>query len=81
MLNKIVKVNQKGQITIPKSIREKEGICPMDMVKVSYVPSMIFVDKITREPDFRDIVDFFSSSGLGKKDWKRIQEEREESER
>jgi AbrB family looped-hinge helix DNA binding protein len=77
----IVKVNEKGQITIPKKIRVAEGIVPNDLVKITFVPNMIFIDKIEKENSFEEIVNFLASTGLGRKDWKEIQKEREESER
>lgn len=77
LITEIVKVNQKGQITIPKDIREAEGIKPNDLVRITFIPKTIFIDKIEEENTFEKIVSFLASSGLGREDWKRIQKERE----
>jgi len=78
----IVKVNDKGQVTLPVKMRELEGIRPNDFVKVSYVPSTIFIDKIEKEVDIvQDIMDSAAKLGLTDKDWEEIEKERDESDR
>ncbi|NHJ31285.1 MAG: AbrB/MazE/SpoVT family DNA-binding domain-containing protein [Asgard group archaeon] len=82
MEDQIIKVNDKGQITIPAKMRELEGIGPNDFVKVSYVPSMIFIDKVEKESDIvGDIMKSAAKLGLTDKDWKEIERERDESDR
>ncbi len=82
MDDQIVKVNDKGQITLPAKMRELEGIRPNDFVKVSYVPSMIFVDKVEEESDIvEDIMKSAAKLGLTDKDWEEIEKERDESDR
>ncbi|MBL7170253.1 MAG: AbrB/MazE/SpoVT family DNA-binding domain-containing protein [Candidatus Aenigmarchaeota archaeon] len=82
MDDQIVKVNDKGQITLPVKMRKLEGIKPNDFVKVSYVPSMIFIDKVEDESDIvEDIMDSFKKLGLTDEDWEEIKKERREADR
>lgn len=76
-ISEIIKVNEKGQITIPKEIRVAEGIAPNDLVKITFVPRTIFIDKIPAETTFERIVNFLVSTGLSRKDWKKIQKGRD----
>ena len=78
----IAKVNDKGQVTLPVKMRELEGIKPNDFVKISYVPNMIFIDKVEEESDtVEDIMNSFKKLGLTDKDWEEIERERDESDR
>lgn len=49
MTLKTVKVNSKGQITIPKEIREEEGIQPGDTVIVQDISGTIVINKLDKE--------------------------------
>lgn len=44
-----MKVNEKGQITIPKEIRKNHGIKPGDTLIVQYVDGTIIFNKLTQE--------------------------------
>ncbi len=80
--DQIVKVNAKGQITIPAKMRKLEDIKPNDFVKVSYVPSMIFVDKVEQESNVvEDIMNSAAKLGLTDEDWEEIKRERREADR
>ncbi|NCN39151.1 MAG: hypothetical protein COY38_03475 [Candidatus Aenigmarchaeota archaeon CG_4_10_14_0_8_um_filter_37_24] len=82
MEDQIIKVNEKGQITLPVKMRELEGIRPNDFVRVSYVPNMIFVDKVEGNEDVvQDIMDSFAKLELTDEDWEQIKKERREADR
>ena len=49
MYESVTVVGERGQITIPKLIREKEGLNAKDKVIVSIVDNKIVVEKFSRE--------------------------------
>ena len=75
--NKIVKVGERGQIVIPKSIRKMEKIKPKDMLKVSDIGGTITIRKIERKSPEEHFFEFIENAGLTMDDWKEIENERE----
>jgi len=80
MIEKTIRIGEKGQITIPKSAREKWLIKPGDNVKMIIMPSgTITIETIQKEePEDRllKILDKMPGIDAGKA-WKRIEKERE----
>ncbi len=75
---KYTKVGERGQIVIPKSIREKYGIKPKQMLRIVEMPGEIMIRKpVTEEPEKR-FFELLTKTGLSSKYWKRIHKEREE---
>ena len=81
MEDQIIKVNEKGQITLPVKMRELEGIRPNDFVRVSYVPNMIFVDKVEDDSSTETLIELFRKLELNDEDWEEIKRERREADR
>ena len=79
IIEKYVKVGERGQIAIPKEIREKEGIEPKNIVRILDVGGeiMIRVQKRKKSPEDR-ILEILQKAKLGDKDWVQIRKEREE---
>lgn len=76
-VNKIVKVGERGQIVIPKTIRKIEKIKPKDILKVTDIAGTITIKKIERKSPEEHFFDFIENSGLTMDDWKEIENERE----
>lgn len=78
IIQKYVKVGNRGQITIPLEIRKEEGIEPKQIVKVVDIVGNIKIVPLKKgkEPE-EDILDILKSVDLGKDAWKEIQKERE----
>lgn len=51
----IVKVGKRGQITIPKEIREKEGINNGSFLELSSIGGVLTLRKIEKKPDALDL--------------------------
>lgn len=75
-ITKIVKVGERGQIVIPKTIRKIERIRPKDVLKVTDVAGTIMIKKIQRKSPEEQVFKFIENSGLTMKDWHDIQRER-----
>lgn len=75
---KYVKVGERGQIVIPKKIREREGIRPMHFVKVIDMPGQIVIKKVTSGEPEKRFFELLGKTGLSSKDWGRIHRLREE---
>jgi AbrB family looped-hinge helix DNA binding protein len=79
IIEKYVRVGERGQIAIPKEIRDNEGIVPEDMVKLMSVDGDIIIrtQKRAQSPEDR-ILELLQKSKLGDRDWEEIQRERAE---
>ncbi len=62
------KVSSKGQITIPKSIRERTGLKPGDKVRVEIRGEHIVIERMERPSE--------SMPGIGRKTKEKLGEER-----
>lgn len=79
IIEKYVKVGERGQIAIPKEIREKEGIEAKQVVRIVNVGGEIIIKPQRRKTSPEDrILEILQKSKLSDKDWKEIREEREE---
>ena len=59
MYESITVVGERGQITIPKLIREKEGLNAKDRVIVSIVDNKIVVEKFSNEDKEKLMIEFY----------------------
>ena len=76
---KYAKVGERGQIVIPKSMREEEDMRPNQLVRIIKEPGQIVIRKVTSAKSPEDtILEIFSKAKFTEKDWKRIHNEREE---
>ncbi len=75
-ITKVVKVGERGQIVIPKTIRKIERIKPKDILKVTHVAGTITIKKVQKKSPEEQIFEFIENSGLTMKDWQDIQKER-----
>lgn len=80
---KYVKVGERGQIVIPKSIREREGIKPKQILKIINILGTITVRKVSPSKTPEEVMlEAFLSAGkkakFTEKDWERIHRERED---
>ena len=79
IIEKYVKVGERGQIAIPKEIRDKEGIEPKNIVKVLDISGEIIIRTQKSKVSHEDrILEILQKSKLGDKDWEEIKKEREE---
>ena len=79
IIEKYVKVGERGQIAIPKEMREKEGIEPKNIVRILDIGGEIIIrlQKRKKSPEDR-ILEILQKAKLGDKDWMEIRKEREE---
>ena len=78
IIQKYVKVGERGQIAIPKEMRENEKIEPMQIVKLVDIAGEIKIVPVKRdkEPEER-ILEILQSVDLGDNAWEEIQKDRE----
>lgn len=79
IIEKYVKVGERGQIAIPKEIRQKEGLEPKQIVRIMNVGGEIIIklQKKKKSPEDR-ILEILQKAKLGDKDWEEIKKERKE---
>ena len=78
IIEKSVKVGERGQIAIPKEIREKEGIEPKQTIKVINVGGEIII-RLQRKKESEDkILELLQKAKLNDGDWEEIKRERKE---
>lgn len=79
--HKYTKVGARGQIVIPKSIRDAEGIRPNQILRIKNIPGAIVIEKPAKvkspEEAILDIVNKIKVK-FTEKDWEEIHKEREE---
>jgi len=76
---KYAKVGWRGQVVIPKRMREEEGIAPNQIVRIIKEPGQIVIRKMTSAKLPEDtILEIFSKAKFTNRDWERIHKEREE---
>ena len=80
-IEKHVVVGERGQITIPKEIRDRENIRPNQLLKIVDVSGEISIKKISRICGEDLILSALSKAKLTEKDWVEIQKERETDDR
>ena len=79
IIEKYVKVGERGQIAIPKEMRDKEGIEPKNIVKVLDISGEIIIRTQKSKKSHEDrILEILQKSKLGDKDWEEIKKDREE---
>ncbi|MBI2541693.1 AbrB/MazE/SpoVT family DNA-binding domain-containing protein [Candidatus Woesearchaeota archaeon] len=79
IVEKYVKISERGQIVIPKEIREKEDIQPEDRLKVINLDGEIIikVEKQERQAELRAL-ELLKKAKLTEKDWQEIKRMRKE---
>ena len=79
IIEKYAKVGERGQIAIPKEMREREGIEPRNLVKILNVGGEIIIRTQKTEKSHEDrILEILRKSGLGDRDWEEMKRERDE---
>jgi AbrB family looped-hinge helix DNA binding protein len=79
IIEKYVKVGERGQIAIPKEIRDKEGIEPSHLVRLLNIDGEIIIRMQKRKKSHEDrILEILQKSKLIDKDWEEIKKERQE---
>lgn len=76
IIQEYVKVGERGQITIPKAIREKESIRPNMILRIIDMPGAIVIEKISTESPEDMILEALQAAKLTDEDWEEIQKER-----
>ncbi|MBI1741603.1 AbrB/MazE/SpoVT family DNA-binding domain-containing protein [Candidatus Acetothermia bacterium] len=65
----IVKLNERGQVTLPKEIRKKEGLKQGDALEVVYLDGVIALRKVGEQPHilnlFRELGKALIQAGYG----------------
>lgn len=79
IISKYVKIGERGQIVIPKEIREKEKLVPNQMVKIVYLGGEIAIRTSTPGGSPEDnILKILQRVKLTEEDWKELHRDREE---
>lgn len=79
IVEKYVKIGERGQIVIPKEIRDKENIQPEDRLKIINLDGEIIikVEKQERQAELRAL-ELLKKAKLTEKDWQEIRRMRKE---
>ena len=79
IVEKYVKIGERGQIVIPKEIRDKENLQPEDRLKLINLDGEIIikVEKQERQAELRAL-DLLKKAKLTEKDWQEIKRMRKE---
>lgn len=79
IVEKYVKIGERGQIVIPKEIRDKENIQPEDRLKLINLDGEIIikVEKPERQAELRAL-ELLKKAKLTEKDWQEIRRMRKE---
>jgi len=77
ILQEYVNVGERGQITIPKSIREKELIRPNMILRIIDMPGAIVIEKMSTKSPEDMILEALQEAKFTDEDWEEIQRERE----
>ena len=77
IIEKYVRIGERGQIAIPKEIREKEGIHPKQLVKIIDIGGEIIIkpNKTSKVHEDR-VFEILQKAKLTDKDWEEIKKER-----
>ena len=77
IVEKYVKLGERGQIVIPKEIREKENLQPEDRLKIMDLDGEIIikVEKQERQAELRAL-ELLKKAKLTEKDWQEIRQMR-----
>jgi AbrB family looped-hinge helix DNA binding protein len=83
MIEKIVSVGERGQVTIPKEIRDKEGIKPKDKLLFRRKDGKTIFEKITSKKELEEQVKeyynkYYAFEEKLAKDWKYVSKEADE---
>ena len=79
IIEKYVRIGERGQIAIPKEMREKEGIEPKQVLKVINVSGQIIIKPQSKKISPEDrILKILQMAKLKDKDWEEIKRERKE---
>lgn len=79
LIEKYVKVGERGQIAIPKEMRDREGIVPLQLVKIIDLGGDIIIRHLRREKEPEDrILEILQKAKLSHKDWEEVRRERKE---
>lgn len=79
IIEKYAKVGERGQIAIPKEMREREGIEPRNLVKLLNIGGEIIIRTQKTEKSHEDrILEILRKSRLGDRDWEEMKKERDE---
>ncbi|MBI2543198.1 MAG: AbrB/MazE/SpoVT family DNA-binding domain-containing protein [Candidatus Aenigmarchaeota archaeon] len=78
---KYTKVGERGQIVIPKSMRDSEHIKPNQILRIKNIPGAIIIEKpsIVKSPEEK-ILETLTKIKVKftEKDWEQVHKEREE---
>ena len=79
IIQRYAKIGERGQIAIPKDIREKEGIMPKQIVRIMSINGEISIKLLRKEkrPENK-ILEILERIKLTDKDWREIKKDREE---
>ncbi len=79
---KNVKMGERGQIVIPKEIREKEKLVPNQILRIIHTEGemTIRMPSLNGTPEDR-ILNALRKAKLNKKDWEEIQKDRQDKHR
>lgn len=77
IIQEYVKVSERGQITIPKAIREKELIRPNMILRIIDMPGAIIIEKISTKSPEDMILEALRAAKFTDEDWEEIQRERD----
>ena len=78
IVSKVVKIGERGQIVIPKYIRNREGMKPRSIVRITnYGTGNIIISKVFEGKSPEDkILELIEDIRLPKNAWEQIQKER-----
>ena len=78
---KYVKVGERGQVVIPKTMRDSEHIKPNQILRIKNIPGAIVIEKpsTVKSPEEK-ILEILTKTKarFTEKDWEQIHKEREE---
>lgn len=78
MIEDVIKLGERGQVTIPMSIRKKEKLKAKTLLRVYDVDGLIILKKIDEAPlNIDKTLQTIGNLDLTKEDWQLIEKERE----
>ncbi len=78
MTEEVVKLGERGQITIPMRIRKKKSLRAKSLLRVYEVDDLIVLKKISEKPlNLELTLKKLQKLGMTEKDWKEIEKSRE----
>ncbi|MBI3034406.1 AbrB/MazE/SpoVT family DNA-binding domain-containing protein [Candidatus Woesearchaeota archaeon] len=82
IISKYVKIGERGQIVIPKEIREKEGLVPNQTLRIIHTEGEMIIRMPTMNGTPEDrILNALRKAKFTEKDWEEIQKDRHDKNR